>query len=169
LFFAWAKPVPFNPYKLRDHKYGSMKVALAGPLSNLILAVIFGLVCRFLPLANKIDLISAFFAGKGGLLTGDYSAVTSLMSGSFGASLFILSFVMCLINLSLMTFNLIPLPPLDGSKIIFPFLPNFLKKIYVQMEMSVFGLLIVFMLLMSGIFDPIFTLIPILLSLIIGL
>ena len=47
--FGWAKPVPYNPYNLRDQKYGSAKVAIAGPLANIIVAVFFGLFLRFLP------------------------------------------------------------------------------------------------------------------------
>jgi len=48
--FGWAKPVPINPFNFRDSKYGSAKVAMAGPGANLIFALIFGLLLRFLPL-----------------------------------------------------------------------------------------------------------------------
>ena len=104
--FGYAKPVPFNPYRLRDPKYGSAKVALAGPLSNLFLAVAFGLVIRFI-----------------------------------GESAFISPFAMQLlqivvfINLLLAIFNSIPIPPLDGSKIIAPFLPESIQRIYASLEM----------------------------------
>src|SRR3989344_889494 len=47
--FGYAKPVPYNPLNLSDQKYGPAKVALAGPLSNILLAVLFGLVIRFIP------------------------------------------------------------------------------------------------------------------------
>src|SRR3989338_7191179 len=47
--FGYAKPVPYNPNNLRDRKYGPAKVAIAGPLSNIILAILFGLTLRFLP------------------------------------------------------------------------------------------------------------------------
>ena len=62
-FLAWAKPVPYNPYNLRDKKYGELKVALAGPASNILLALFFGLVARFLPLAEGVreSLIINFF------------------------------------------------------------------------------------------------------------
>ncbi|PIP15620.1 MAG: site-2 protease family protein, partial [Candidatus Portnoybacteria bacterium CG23_combo_of_CG06-09_8_20_14_all_44_36] len=49
--FGWAKPVPFNPYNLSDQKYGPVKVAAAGPLANLTIALIFGLSLRFLPVS----------------------------------------------------------------------------------------------------------------------
>jgi Zn-dependent protease len=50
--FGWAKPVPYNPYNLRDRKYGDAKVALAGPLTNFIIALFFGLFLRFFPIFN---------------------------------------------------------------------------------------------------------------------
>ena len=53
--FGYAKPVPYNPLNLRDQKYGPAKVALAGPLSNLLLAVLFGLLVRFLPLSITLS------------------------------------------------------------------------------------------------------------------
>ena len=49
IIFGWAKPVPINPYNFRDQKYGEVKVALAGPGANLLIALVFGLVLRFLP------------------------------------------------------------------------------------------------------------------------
>lgn len=48
--FGWAKPVPINPYNFRDQKWGQLKAALAGPLSNIVIALISGLLIRFLPL-----------------------------------------------------------------------------------------------------------------------
>ena len=90
---GWAKPVPFNPYNLRDQKYGAAKVALAGPASNLILALIFGLIIRFMPNEGIFAVLSALFS------------------------------LIVFINLLLMIFNLMPLPPLDGSRILAAFLP----------------------------------------------
>lgn len=52
IIFGWAKPVQFNPNNLRDKKYGELKVALAGPLSNIFLACIFGLILRFVSLES---------------------------------------------------------------------------------------------------------------------
>src|SRR3989338_7669777 len=49
LMFGYAKPVPFNPYNLRDQKYGVAKVAVAGPLANLVTAIFFGLFLRIIP------------------------------------------------------------------------------------------------------------------------
>ncbi|MCK4918758.1 MAG: site-2 protease family protein [Candidatus Pacebacteria bacterium] len=91
--FAWAKPVPYNPHNLRDKKNGEMLVALAGPLSNLIIALIFGAIIRIMMFQNIDSTMILFF-----------------------------SFIVYL-NLILALFNLMPIPPLDGSKILFHFLP----------------------------------------------
>ena len=49
ILFGWAKPVPVNPYNFKDQKWGSLKVAIAGPITNIALAVFFGLLIRFIP------------------------------------------------------------------------------------------------------------------------
>jgi Zn-dependent protease len=92
---GWAKPVPFNPYNLRNQKWGETIVAFAGPLSNIVVALFFGLLLRF------------------GILN------------SFGESFVYIAAVIVIINLILATFNLVPIPPLDGSKILFGILPSY--------------------------------------------
>jgi len=57
--FGWAKPVPFNPYNLKDQKYGTAKVAIAGPAANLITAIFFGLLLRFIGPSIGINSIYA--------------------------------------------------------------------------------------------------------------
>jgi len=91
--FGWAKPVPYNPYNLSDQKYGEAKVAAAGPAVNILLAIIFAGLIR---LSVELGLPSSFIE---------------------------LSSFIVYINILLAFFNLIPLPPLDGSKIILAFLP----------------------------------------------
>ena len=91
--FGYAKPVPYNPENLRDKKYGPAKVALAGPLSNLILGVLFGLVLRldnFIYISTTVQELLK------------YAAV---------------------INIWLAIFNLFPIPPLDGHWLLMTFLP----------------------------------------------
>ena len=110
---GWAKPVPFNPYNLRSAKWGEALVAVAGPLSNIALATIFGLLIRF-------------------------SANLGFLSQSF---LSLASFVV-LINIVLAIFNLIPIPPLDGSKILFAFLPYKWQNLRQSLER--YGLILVF-------------------------
>ncbi len=107
IFIGWAKPVPYNPYNLRDQRYGSLKVGAAGPLANLIIALVMGLVVRFLPLVSfGGGFISPTFLGFLGLVV--------------------------YINIFLALFNLIPFPPLDGSKIfadLFPRQSQYLSRL----------------------------------------
>ncbi|HDZ54375.1 MAG TPA: site-2 protease family protein [Candidatus Nealsonbacteria bacterium] len=110
--FGWAKPVPINPYNFRDQKYGSAKTALAGPAANLILALIFGLALRFLP----APIVSS------GLV-------------------FMFSYIVY-INLLLAIFNLLPIPPLDGSHLLYTFLPYSMENIKVFLNQ--FGIFILF-------------------------
>jgi len=103
--FGWAKPVPFNPNNLRDQKYGIAKVAAAGPFANLFIALIFSLILRF---------------STSGLF------ITSGMAQIFSLIVFL--------NILLAVFNLVPIPPLDGSKILFTFLPNSLENVRLFLE-----------------------------------
>lgn len=100
LLFGWAKPVPYNPYNLRDQKWGEAKVAAAGPATNILIALVFGLLIRF-------------------------ADVLLIPAGALEISSYIVY-----INILLAFFNLIPFPPLDGSKIIEPFLPLKAQSIY---------------------------------------
>ncbi len=101
--FGWGKPVQFNPARLKDPKRDSMLIALSGPFSNFCLAVLFSLFLRFLAFAWP----EVFLAPSTGL-----SAIIDF------------STTMVVLNLSLMVFNLIPIPPLDGSKILLLLLPG---------------------------------------------
>ena len=60
--FGWAKPVPINPYNFRDRKYGEARVAIAGPLANFSLALVFGLFLRFIPTALISSGLAVFFS-----------------------------------------------------------------------------------------------------------
>jgi Zn-dependent protease len=112
-FIGWAKPVPYNPHFLRDPKYGSLKVAAAGPGANLVIAVFLGLLFRL-----------------GGIIP----AV-----GALGGEFFFLLAIIIYVNISLMLFNLIPLPPLDGSKIFADLFPRQWRAV---MSMGFFGVLL---------------------------
>jgi Zn-dependent protease len=110
--FGWAKPVPFNPDNLRDRRYGSAKVALAGPVSNLLIALVFGLLIRFFP-----DL-----------------------TGFLATFLIVIVFI----NILLAVINLLPIPPLDGSHILFTFLPYSMQRFRVMLSQYGFIILMIF-------------------------
>jgi Zn-dependent protease len=105
-FFGWAKPVPFNPVRFTRTmrmKYSTLIVALAGPISNLLLAVMVALAGRMILKAHA-----------GGME----------MSGVVVNPLFEFITKLILINVSLAIFNFLPVPPLDGSKILYGILPD---------------------------------------------
>jgi len=109
--FGSAKPVPYNPYNLRDKRFGTLKVAIAGPGSNFLIALILGLIIRF-------------FAGP-------------IMLLSFGKIFISLIAFIVFVNLLLCLFNLLPFPPFDGSKILYDLFP---KQGEAIMRMGIFGL-----------------------------
>lgn len=108
-----AKPVPFNPLRVKFEEFGAALVGIAGPLTNLALACVGGLVFR------------------SGLIT------------SNGASDFVVIFV--LINVALFVFNMIPFPPLDGSRLLYAFAPEPLQRVMQAIES--FGLAAIFILI----------------------
>lgn len=103
LLFGWAKPVPYNPNNFRNRRRGTLLVASAGVLMNLLIALVFGLLIRVLP------------------------GITFL-SGTAAESLLDISGLIVLVNIALAVFNLLPIPPLDGSRILFSLLPVGLEK-----------------------------------------
>jgi Zn-dependent protease len=112
--FAWGRPVPVNPGNFRNPKRGMLLVAAAGPLSNIVLATIFALIIRFA--GDAIDTWPPF------------------------AQLVIERSVT--LNIYLAAFNLIPIPPLDGHKMLTGILPDFWYPILVPMEQYGFAILL---------------------------
>lgn len=145
-FLAWAKPVPFNPYNFTDSQNGPMKVALAGPGSNLAILLVFGLFAKLLPLAtaSKTALLQAFF------MQGNAETM-ALMAGSLASSLYIMSLIICLVNAVLMVFNLLPIPPLDGSKVLLRFLNERGREWFYNYEN--YGIFVVLALVYLGVTD----------------
>jgi Zn-dependent protease len=118
---GWAKPVPYNPNNLRKGRGSNMIVAISGIIANLLIAIIFGLLIRFAP-------------------------VLGLASTSF----YQISSIIVLMNLVLALFNLIPIPPLDGSKVLFSFLPARLRHIENFLEQWGMFLLLFFIIFLWG-------------------
>ncbi len=124
--FGWAKPVPFNPYNLRNRRWGEAIVAAAGPLSNIALALIFGSIIRFILIPQ------------------------GLLNGPIGQ----LSAIIVLVNVTLAIFNLVPIPPLDGSKILTSILPPRFMNIRNQIERFGFFGVIIFLVFIWQFFAP---------------
>jgi Zn-dependent protease len=119
-----AKPVPFNPSRVKYGEYGAALVGVAGPLTNFVLAAIGALVLR---------------------LIGFEVPVTFLF--------FLQTFIV--VNLAFFVFNMIPFPPLDGSRVLYAFAPDALRRVMSQIES--FGLMgfVLFFLLLFGYIRPI--------------
>jgi len=120
---GWAKPVPVNPFRFRDYRRGTLEVGAAGPLANIVLALAFALLFR---------------------LNGSGTAAN--VSGTA-----VLLYYAIFINFLLAAFNLIPIPPLDGSRIVSVFLPFEIQRQYARVER--YGIFLIFGLLFFGLFD----------------
>jgi len=119
-FFAAAKPVPYNPNNLKDPRGGSAKIALAGPLTNFLIALIFSIAIRifiFLPVSGTLILLLALIV---------------------------------YINIILGIFNLIPIPPLDGSRVLFALLPPSRKTYQAMYFLERWGLMLVLLFVLFG-------------------
>ena len=135
---GWAKPVPINPYNLRYGKWGEALTAFAGPGTNILIAVVAGLLVRFGGALVSPELVSVVF-------------------------------IVIIANISLAILNMLPIPPLDGSKIVAAVLPPGLYMQYRQLEnltyaMGPFGLILVLIIIInfispviSGLTSSIFT------------
>lgn len=131
--FGWAKPVPYNPYNLSNQRWGEAYVAAAGSAVNLLLALFFGLLLRFAP---ELGLGGAFMQIAGQIV---------------------------LLNLLLALFNMIPFPPLDGSKVLGSLLPftlwqrymNFMAQIERFGAFALIGFLLLFIFVLSGPFNQV--------------
>lgn len=132
--FGWAKPIEWNPHNVTNKRWGEFFIALAGPASNILIALVFGIVIRF--------------------------GFSSLPESFIQISSYIVA-----INIVLAIFNLIPLPPLDGSKILFSLLPaSFFRIRQILEQYSIFFFLILIFFLWKFV-EPI---IPFIFKLIIG-
>jgi len=128
---GWGKPVPFNPYNLRNQRWGPALVGLSGPTSNFLNALIVGIFLRFFEISNPA--ILAFFS------------------------------IFVWINLILGVFNLLPIPPLDGSHIFLAILPSRFENVKLFFRLSpylvIFAFLFMFYIGFPYICRPLFHLI----------
>jgi Zn-dependent protease len=120
--FGWAKPVPYNPYNLKPGRWPEAFVALAGPLSNIVIALFFSLVLHLVPIGNP-----AFVAITASIIY---------------------------VNVLLAVFNLMPVPPLDGSKLLFALFPDKVYRFRNFFERYGLFLVIVFIFLVWRLISP---------------
>lgn len=132
---GWAKPVPVNPHKLRNGLMGDAAVSAAGPISNLGLAIIFALLLK----------VFQIFTEPGEMITGMF------LFGVF-------------INIFLCFFNLLPIPPLDGSHLIYDFFPNNFTARF--LNLGLYGTILLLLFIYSPLWDYFMRLISFVISLI---
>lgn len=120
--FGGAKPVPFNPHKVRFGEWGVALVAIVGPLTNLVLAFI------FFGIGVSLGFIDKF---------GFSPSLIGVMLQTF-----------VFVNLGFFAFNMIPMPPLDGSRVLYALAPDFVRGFMRQVEQ--YGLVIIMALVMVG-------------------
>ena len=111
-----AKPVPFNPSRVKYGEFGSAMIAVAGPVSNLLLAAL----------------------GAG---------IIKIFQGSLGATFVQVVVIFIIVNIGLFVFNMIPIPPLDGSRLLYAFAPDSLRSIMGTLEN--FGVFLIFTLVIA--------------------
>ncbi len=122
--FLIAKPVPFNPYRVRWGEFGAALVGLAGPLSNLLLAFV-------------------------------AAAVIKLFSIAVGTNLYEIIALFLQINVAVFVFNMIPFPPLDGSRVLYAVAPEPLRRVMEQIEAFGLGGIFIFMFVLFPLLIPI--------------
>ncbi|MCX8016159.1 MAG: site-2 protease family protein [Patescibacteria group bacterium] len=135
--FGWAKPVPFNPLKLKNPKKSIGLVGLSGPLTNFLIALVFAIIFRLIHFFNIASL----------------QPLTDFLG------------IIIYINILLAVFNLVPIPPLDGSRVLYSFLPVKYEHFYWNLER--YGLMLVMLLVFFG-FRFITPLIDIIFKILIG-
>lgn len=116
-----AKPVPFNPARVKYDEFGAALVGIAGPLTNLLLAAISAGILRLVALPDVAFMAVAIF---------------------------------CAINVAFFVFNMLPIPPLDGSRLLYAFAPEPLQRVMYQIESMGFMFLIVIILVLAPVIGP---------------
>lgn len=119
--FGWAKPVPYNPYNLKNPLSAAGKIASAGPVCNLFIAVVFGIFLRIFAAAGVLPPFLAALLG-----------------------------IIIYLNILLAVFNLVPIPPLDGSKVLFALLPKTESSYRLAFFLEKYGMILVIVFVFFG-------------------
>jgi Zn-dependent protease len=122
-FFA-AKPVPFNPDRVKYDEFGAALIGVSGPLSNLLLALV-------------------------------GTSIVRLAGMAVGTNVYMLFSTFIAVNIGLFIFNMIPFPPLDGSRLLYAVAPEPLQRIMYQIETMGFTAILVFMFLLFPVVSPV--------------
>ena len=128
--FGWGRPTPYNPLRLRRRRVGAALVGLAGPASNLLVAILAAIALR-VAFSSGLDVLSSF-TGKLLVALGEWNVVLAV-------------------------FNLLPIPPLDGSRLLSMLLPPSRQNIVYFLDRFGIFLLLGLLLLAPGLFQPLFT------------
>lgn len=152
---GWAKPVPYNPYNLRNQQWGPALVALAGPFSNFLLAFVAALVAQLLPVSflAKNDILGRFYgiiSGAGNFFD-RFDLFAAALSGSLSGIFFGLLLMIIFWNVVLGCFNLLPVPPLDGSKLLYALFPIKERTVLFLEQYGLFILIFVILFFSSAI------------------
>jgi Zn-dependent protease len=122
VWFGWAKPVPVNPLNFKNPRKGMLLVAIAGPVSNLLMAIAAGLILR--------------------------SGVLGIVASSLTGPLVVVIILTLQFGIALAVFNMIPLPPLDGSRVLYGLLPE--RQAYAYSRFEPYGMIVLFGLFFFG-------------------
>ena len=137
---GWARPTPVNPLRWRNKRVANFWVSVAGVIGNLIIAIVAGIIIRILLATGVLGL-------EGHSLTVD--SESDIMLGAVN-----LLFIFFRLNIGLFVFNLLPIPPLDGSKILSSILPPSFESALESLEQ--FGFILLFIAVFTGVFRGIF-------------
>lgn len=141
---GWAKPTPVNPLRWRDKRVANFWVSIAGVICNFIIAIIAGIIIRVLLSTKLIEL--GFSGGQGLFVPTSDSLILE------GAVKLLTTFF--ILNVALGVFNLIPIPPLDGSKVLQSILPDSFESGFEALER--FGFMLLILAMFTGVFRMIF-------------
>jgi Zn-dependent protease len=159
---GWAKPVQTNPLRWREKTKANISVSAAGPISNLILASVAFIVIKALIIAGVMFPIGGFFT----LVVPAGAVFSDVAQPAYLEPLAKFLSVMLMLNIALGVFNLIPVPPLDGSHVLEELLPPAMAGAYEQIRP--YGFILLYALLLLGVFSAIFIPISRLIEMLVG-